>query len=138
MKGATILDRMSQKTKDEIIKLYKDGDIRTKEICAAYGIGDGTLNKIIVEADVPYRNPYQAKPRKNKICRTCGSKINPPGAKYCCECGKPLYSDKELVIKQLEKLTNYFIVLEHANRDKYIAEVNDIISNVEKLKTVDN
>ena len=139
-----IVDRLSAEIKAEIVKLYVDSPLTTKEICQSYNIGSSALNDIINEAGVPHRSPSlvgktrNTSGKKKKYCRSCGSRLSPAGAKFCCECGKPLFTEKELIINQLEGLTTYFITLEHANRDKYISEVNAIIKAVKGLKIIDD
>lgn len=122
----------------EITKLYTDSDLSTKEIAQMYGISAGTLSRLIDNSGVDRRHPGQVgrKKRKSdnnyKVCRNCGAK-NTKESNFCNMCGTALLTDKQVVLQKLEKLTDYFVVLQHANRDKYIKEVNDIIGMVEKL-----
>jgi hypothetical protein len=137
------VDNLSKEVKEEIIRLYSETNTPTTNICAMYGFGSSTLMSIIKEAGIPYRRPSASgkkktiKEGKKKYCRSCGSRLSPKGSKFCCECGKPLYTEKEMILAKLEHLTNYFIAIDHVNRDKYIGEVNDIINAIKKLKVIE-
>lgn len=129
---------LSNREITEIIKLYTDSALPTKEIAQMYGISDGTLSRLIGNSGVARRNPGQVGKKKRKsdnnykVCRKCGAK-NSKESNFCNMCGTALLNDKQIILQKLEKLTDYFVVLQHANRDKYIKEVNDIIGMVEKL-----
>ena len=138
-----IVDKLSPEVKQEVIRLYAETKVSTRDICAQYNFGSSALMDIINEAGVPFRRPEQVGKIRNfdgpkkRFCHSCGSRLSPKGSKFCCECGKPLYSEKEIIVIQLEKLTGYFIALEHAKRDDYISEINTIIKEVKKLKVVE-
>lgn len=134
-----ILERMPKETKEEIIRVYTETKIKTSEICSTYNLSSGTLNDIIKEAQIPFRRPGQVGVnRGKKFCRFCGSRLNPKGAKFCCECGKPLLTEKESILNALEQLSSYFIILEKDKRDKYITEINAIADKVKKLRIIED
>lgn len=134
-----ILERMPKETKEEIIRVYTETKIKTSEICSMYNLSSGTLNDIIKEAQIPFRHPGQVGAnRGKKSCRFCGSRLNPKGAKFCCECGKPLLTERENILNALEQLSNYFVVLEKDKRDKCIAEINTIVDKVKKLHIIED
>lgn len=128
---------LSKGTIDEILKLYSDSPVTTRFICEQYNISSGTLSRLVGMNNIARRCPSRCGTRSEsndkRKCRFCGNK-NPSNAKFCCECGKPIYTDKELILIKLEELTKHFIVLQHANRDKYISQIQEIISMVKSLK----
>ena len=137
------VDQLSEQTKKEILKLYVDGNITVKEICQLYSIGCKALNDLLLQTNTPHRAEHRVGQKRTtakgkKHCRHCGSRINPPDAVFCCQCGKPLLTDKERVIQMLEHLTNHFICLEQSKRDSYIAAVNAVIKLVKTLNISDD
>lgn len=135
--GTAIKD-LTNDTIDEILKLYCDGHVTTKYICEQYKIGSGTLSKLVDIYNIERRNPSRTgvkhKTLHTKKCKFCGN-TNPVNAKFCCECGKPMYTDKELILVKLDELTKHFIVLQHTDRDKYISQIQEIVGMVKALKT---
>lgn len=128
---------LSKDTINEILKLYCDGHVTTKYICEQYNISSGTLSKLVDINNITRRNPSRTgvkhKTLHTKKCKFCGN-VNPVNAKFCCECGKPMYTEKELILVKLDELTKYFIVVQHADRDKYIGHIQEIMSMVKSLK----
>lgn len=134
------LNVLTNEEKQNLIEDYKKG-VQTRAICNKYDISAKTIYKVLSQFGVEKKTLVNTKnytKQYYKICKYCGSKINPIQAIYCCECGKVIVTDRDIVIRKLEKLTNYFIILEHKNRDKYIATINDIIKDVKNLNIVED
>lgn len=137
------LSRLTEEDKQSILQDYQE-KMLIGDICSKYNISAKTIYRLLKERGISKRgyensvkNFNKNKQKQYKICKYCGSKINPIQAIYCCECGKVIVADRDIVIRKLEKLTNYFIILEHKNRDKYIATINDIIKDVKNLNIVE-
>lgn len=134
------LNVLTNEEKQNLIEDYKNG-MQTRVICNKYDISAKTIYKVLSQFGVEKKTLVNTKnytKQHYKTCKYCGSKINPIQAIYCCECGKVIVTDRDIVIRKLEKLTNYFIILEHKNRDKYIATINDIIKDVKNLNIVED
>ena len=138
------LSRLTEEDKQRILQDYQE-KMLIGDICSKYNISAKTIYRLLKERGISKRgyensvkNFNKNKQKQYKVCKYCGSKINPIQAIYCCECGKVIVTDRDIVIRKLEKLTNYFIILEHKNRDKYIATINDIIKDVKNLNIVED
>lgn len=138
------LSRLTEEDKQNILQDYQE-KMLTRDICAKYDIGIKTIYRLLDKCGLPKRgyenraeNFNKNKEKQYKVCKYCGSKINPIQAVYCCQCGKMILTDKEKIIKELQELTKHFIIIGHTNRDKYIADINKIIKDVKNLNTVED
>lgn len=136
------VDKLPENVKSEIIELYQNSKMSVKDICSSYGFGTSVLADLIREKGIDFRKPGQVGVRRSKksskrVCRNCGSTRSPIQSRFCCDCGSPLYTEKESIINQLHDLTKYFVVINTPDRDRYINEINNIISKVKKLDVLE-
>lgn len=130
---APVIKNIPEETLKAICQAYIDGE-KTKTICKTYGVSTGTLSRILEIHNVPRR---KAKDISIKTCRHCGTVRNPEGALYCCMCGNPMLTDKELIIKKLRDMSKYDVTMHGVFKDDYIKDIKYLLDKVEKLEVVE-
>ena len=125
---------ITNEQKQEILALYADKSVKTKDIVRKYHLAGGELTQIVTEAEVELRRPRASLAYRHKIhkCPKCGEKIDVVGARFCYNCGCDLRTERDLIIESLKKLHELTETLPCNDRDNFRDTINRAIAFIRK------
>ena len=118
--------RLSDETVAKARELRATGMSYT-QIARELGTSDNGIRKYCMDVCVP------AFPLGEVHCPDCGELL-PPQAKYCYMCGTRIYTEKEKLIRSLERMRGIVMLLPETSRDTTLTTINNTIKYLESLE----
>lgn len=112
-----------------ILKDYSEKRISLDEMTDKWEISRNTINRVVKENGVEFRNPNKAYGNKNKNkCYKCGKMLLVLGANYCPFCGATVLSKKDYAINEVKKLYKILDCLPANLRDEAAKNIKSAVN----------
>lgn len=95
------------------------------QIASRLGVSANCVHKYCVDVQVDVPNAPH--------CPKCGQ-VLPVGAKFCYMCGIRIFTDREKIILDLERMRNFAMLIPETSRDFAMEVINKAVAYLKRLE----